>query len=68
MTRRNKVWFTRRFHKSGRASLALEPIPVAARDARIAGMWRVLLKDTPAAKLRRAGNPRTRRTFPRTGR
>jgi hypothetical protein len=68
MARRDKVWFKKRFHSTRRTGLTIPALPQSANDARIAGMWRVLLKNTPKAKLRRAGSPRIRRTFPRTGR
>jgi hypothetical protein len=44
--------------------------PESAAEARRAAVWRVLLKGTPEAKLRRAGNPRIRRSriVPRLGR
>lgn len=75
MARRNQVWFRKRFNTPILRAIILERDRLRMdyrdpnrRDTRREAMWRVLLKNTPEAKLRRAGNPRIRRTFPRTGR
>lgn len=48
--------------------MTLQDVPESARNAQRQAMYRKILKDSPALKMRRARGIRLRRTFPRSGR